>query len=417
MKMNLDDPKLTAYALGELDEPERSAVARAIADSLEAQRVVLETQQVARALRSQYTLELKRESVAPRSFIAVADDSFWSKAGPLALAAVLALLALVGAIALGINRSGRALALAGSSSSEPARFSVVEGEENPAVNQNPSQDIGTAPYPYVGEHPFVSVLSNPRSSFPILVKSASYSEVERSINAGTVPPKETVRIEQMINYFSYDYQGPAADEPFSVRVDVATCPWAPSHRLARIGLKGREVSNDAQRGNLIATDAKIDVEFNPARVRSYRLIGYDRRSLRRENSNEEPGTGAISAGYTVTALYELVPAAEQIATGREAQTLLTAKLRFKKLGGNGGGQSLERSVADDGVNFAQAHPDLKFVAAVAEFGMILRDSEYKGNGTFAAVLQWAREGKGADANGYRAGFIELVRKAQTLKRG
>ena len=68
-------------------------------------------------------------------------------------------------------------------------------------------------------------------------------------------------------------------------------------------------------------------------------------------------------------------------------------------------------------DFAKAAPDLKFAAAVAEFGMLLRDSEHKGNGTFGAVLEWAEEGKASDANGYRAGFIELVRKAQTLKKG
>src|SRR6266705_2772942 len=382
MKMNLDDPKLTAYALGELEEPERSAIARAIADSPEAQRVVLETQQVAQALRLQYKLELKEEWIAPRRFIAVSDDSFWSKAGPLAMAAGLTLLALIGALALATNRLGSALHLANSSPREQAksgRFSAVEGEEATQFAPNPSRDFGTAPYNYVGEHPFVSVSSNPRSSFPIVVTSASYSEVLQSINAGILPPKNTVRIEQMINYFNYDYPGPPADEPFSVNVDVVSCPWEQSHRLMRIGLKGRKASSDVHGANVIAKDAKIDVEFNPVRVGSYRLIG---------------------SGYTVTALDELVPVAQQIVTRQEAQTLLSAKLQFKKPDGNGEVQSIERSVTDDGVDFAQAHPDLKFAAAVAEFGMILRDSEYKGNGTFAAVLEWAHEGKGSDANGY-----------------
>ncbi|PYJ05220.1 MAG: hypothetical protein DME95_04940 [Verrucomicrobia bacterium] len=420
MKMNLDDPKLTAYALGELEEPERSAIARAIADSPEAQRVVLETQQVAQALRLQYKLELKEEWIAPRRFIAVTDDSFWSKAGPLAIAAGLTLLALIGALALATNRSGSALHLADSSPRERAesgRFSAVEGEEATQFAPNPSRDFGAAPYNYVGEHPFVSVSSNPRSSFPIVVTSASYSEVLQSINAGILPPKNTVRIEQMINYFNYDYPGPLAEEPFSVNVDVVSCPWEQSHRLVRIGLKGRKASSDVHGANVIAKDAKIDVEFNPVRVGSYRLIGYDRRSLQGENSNREGARDhGIAAGYTVTALYELVPVAQQIVTRQEAQTLLSAKLQFKKPDGNGEVQSIERSVTNDGVDFAQAHPDLKFAAAVAEFGMILRDSEYKGNGTFAAVLEWAHEGKGSDANGYRAGFIELVRKAQALKK-
>jgi hypothetical protein len=420
MKMNLDDPKLTAYALGELEEPEKSAVARAIGDSPEAQRVVVETQQVARALRSQYKLELDEEWIAPRRFIAVTDDSFWSKAGPLAIAAVLTLLALIGGLALATNRSRSALHLAGSSPREQAesgRFSAVQGEEAAQFAPNPSRDFGAAPYTYVGEHPFVSVSSNPRSSFPIVVTLGSYSEVLQSVNAGILPPKDTVRIEQMINYFNYDYPGPRADELFSVNVDVASCPWEQSHRLVRIGLKGREAPRDVHGANVIARDTKIDVEFNPMRVASYRLIGYDRRSLQGENSNREgaPDHG-IAAGYTVTALYELVPVAQQFITRQEAQTLLSAKLRFKKPDGNGEVQSIERSVTDDWVDFAQAHPDLKFAAAVAEFGMILCDSGYKGSGTLGAVLKWAQEGKGADANGYRAGFIELVRKAQTLKK-
>ena len=118
----------------------------------------------------------------------------------------------------------------------------------------------------------------------------------------------------------------------------------------------------------------------------------------------------------MTALYELVPVAQQVVTRQEPQTLLSAKLAFKKPGGNGEVQNIERSVIDEGVDFAQAHPDLKFAAAVAEFGMILCDSDYKGSGTLGAVLKWAQEGKGVDANGYRAGFIELVRKAQALKK-
>jgi Ca-activated chloride channel family protein len=92
------------------------------------------------------------------------------------------------------------------------------------------------------------------------------------------------------------------------------------------------------------------------------------------------------------------------------------KLRYKKPDGHKS-ELVERAVTDAGGNFENAPIDLKFAAAVAEFGMILRDSEYKGNGTFGAVLEWAQEGKGADANSYRAGFIELVRKAQALKRG
>jgi Ca-activated chloride channel family protein len=78
---------------------------------------------------------------------------------------------------------------------------------------------------------------------------------------------------------------------------------------------------------------------------------------------------------------------------------------------------VERAATDTSTKFENAPADLKFAAAVAEFEMILRDSDYKGNGTLAAVLEWPQEGKGSDPNGYRSGFIELLRKAQALKQG
>jgi Ca-activated chloride channel family protein len=96
--------------------------------------------------------------------------------------------------------------------------------------------------------------------------------------------------------------------------------------------------------------------------------------------------------------------------------MLTVKLRYKKADGDKS-ELLERAVVDDGKQFTNASADFKFAAAVAEFGMLLRDSEFRGNGTFGAVLEWAQEGKGIDPNGYRAGCLELVRKAQALKRG
>ena len=433
MKMNTDDPKLTAYALGELDETERSTIARAIADSPEAQRFVADTQKLARTLRSQFGSELRAESTVPRKFMVGTDDPFWSKAGSLAIAACLALLALIGAIAVGTYKSGKTPTLPSSvaregtvARSEPGEFAAVEGEEPGEIKRDPGREAGAALPAYVGEQPFVTVWNNLHSSFPIIVSSASYLDVQRSINAGILPEKDAIRIEQLVNYFNYDYPEPSQDEPFSISVDVASCPWEQSHRLVRIGLKGRNVPSDVHGGKVIAKDANIDVEFNPARVGSYRLIGYDRHSPRSAKLNERnAGADEISAGYTVTALYELVPVTQQnvglhaqslSVTSQAGETLLSAKLRFKKPSNNEVG-SIESMVPDEGVDFAAAHDDLKFAAAVAEFAMILCDSGYKGNGTLVAVLKWAQEGKGRDANGYRAGFIELVRKAQALKRG
>jgi Ca-activated chloride channel family protein len=418
----------------------------------------------------------------------------------------------------------------------------------------------------------------------------------------------------MINYFTYDYPQPKADEPFSINVDIASCPWEETHRLVRIGLKGREIAQDkrgpsnlvflldvsgsmtpqerlplvkqamrllveklseqdrvaivvyagasglalpstsgahkeailsaldnlqvggstngaegiqlaykiaadnfikgganrvilatdgdfnvgvtsqgelirlieekaksgvflsvlgvgddnlkdstmqklADQGNgnyayldsldearkvlvqqingtlvTIAKDVKIQVEFNPTQVTSYRLIGYEKRLLRKEDfNNDKIDAGEIGAGHTVTALYEVVPVGAAVSPSvppvdplkysappenarSNSSEMLTVKLRYKKPESDKS-ESLERAVVDDGKQFANASADFKFAAAVAEFGMLLRDSEFKGSGTLGAVLEWAQEGKGVDTSGYRAGFLELVRKAEALKRG
>jgi Ca-activated chloride channel homolog len=209
--------------------------------------------------------------------------------------------------------------------------------------------------------------------------------------------------------------------------------------------EARKVLVQQMNGTLvtIAKDVKIQVEFNPARVASYRLIGYEKRMLRKEDfNNDKIDAGEIGAGHTVTALYEVVPVGasanpaanvpsvdplkystnehQKSASQSEAATasgeMLTVKLRYKKPDGDKS-ELVEHAVTDSNPAFASASPDFKFAASVAEFGMLLRDSEYKGNGTLGAVLEWAQKGKGADGNGYRAGFIELVRKAQNLKKG
>ena len=483
--------------------------------------------------------------------------------------------------------------------------------------RRPSGEFNTAAYDHILENPFLDAKSNPLSTFSIDVDTASYSNIQRFINEGSLPPKDAVRVEETINYFTYDYAQPTDEKPFAVHVDLASCPWEASHRLVRIGLKGKEIATDkrgpsnlvflldvsgsmtppersplikqsmrllvekltendrvaivvyagasglvlpstpgnqkekilsaleslepggstngaegiqlaykiatdnfikggvnrvilatdgdfnvgvtnqgdlirlieekaktgvflsvlgvgtdnlkdstmqklADKGNgnyayldsldearkvlvqqmngtlvTIAKDVKIQVEFNPARVTSYRLIGYEKRMLRKEDFNDDKvDAGEIGAGHTVTALYEVVPVgantnpnasvppvdplkystSERPISTTASGEMLTIKLRYKKPDGDKS-ELIERAVTDSGAEFAKTSTDFKFAAAVAEFGMILRDSEFKGNGTFGAVLEWAQEGKGNDPNGYRAGFIELVRKAQGLKKG
>jgi Ca-activated chloride channel family protein len=704
MKINLDDPNLTAFALGELPATEHAQIAEAIADSPEAQSFVAETQQFARLLKSEYEADRQMPSADAigRPYRAEMEEQQressrfqWGS-----LAAALAIFAVLGVLAVSTiqRESGRLDKRIGdipkpssnainlpAKSKEPettveaepgpsadiyvAQQPVVpsatvppstthgfrEEKQKPALDVaagktgglalNPSapmpmmrsmahapgelteaeppsryrQDFNTATYDRVEENPFLPAATNPLSTFSIDVDTASYSNARRFINSGSLPPKDAVRVEEMINYFSYDYREPEGDQPFSIDLDSTACPWEASHRLLRIGLKGREVPNEkrpasnlvflldvsgsmmpaerlplvkqamrllveklsekdlvaiviyaggsglaltstpgnekdkilraleelkaggstngadgielaykvaadnfikggvnrvilatdgdfnigvtnqgdlirlieekakggvflsvlgvgtdnlkdstmqklADKGNgnyayldsvdearkvlvqqingtlmTIAKDVKIQVEFNPARVASYRLIGYEKRMLRKEDfNNDKVDAGEIGAGHTVTALYEVVPvgagaidpaasvppvdslkyqspaASTAQAEAKGSPEMVTVKLRHKKPDGDTS-QLIERSFTDNGSKFENAAPDLKFAAAVAEFGMILRDSQYKGKGTFGAVIEWAQEGKGRDTAGYRAGFIELARKAQILK--
>jgi Ca-activated chloride channel homolog len=678
MNMNLDDPKLTAYALDELSDAEKEQMESAVASSTEAQEFVRELRLLSGNLRAEYAAEREAHPIAHRIIVPLAQkDEPWSVSRRLALAAGIALCACLGAIAIGtVKRGGmahwrpgfRALGVKTLASNQALQTQVEEVvmdgamEEEPAApppamwkkpgdiaaeplaTQNlaaharlaaPPPTTGavaidnfrreaqppfnTARYGTIEENPFLAVLDNPLSTFSIDVDTASYANVRRFVENGSLPPKDTVRVEEMINYFAYSYPPPNDNLPFSVNLDAASCPWQPAHRLVRIGLKGKEMPNEkrpvsnlvflldvsgsmepsnrlplirqalrllvdklgendrvaivvyagasglalpsttgdhkeqilsalenlqaggstngaqgielayqtaaehfikggvnrvilatdgdfnigatsegdlvrliqekakggvflsvlgvgddnlndsmmqklADKGNgnyayldsldearkvlvqqingtlvTIAKDVKIQVEFNPARVASYRLIGYEKRILRKEDfNNDEVDAGEIGAGHTVTALYEIVPVGVEanpaasvapvdplkyqpnpmsVATAfRKAASpeLLTVKLRYKEPDGDTS-KLIERSFVDSGAQFASAVPDLKFAAAVAEFGMILRDSEFKGNGTFGAVAEWAQEGKGADKNGYRAGFLALVRKAQELK--
>lgn len=188
----------------------------------------------------------------------------------------------------------------------------------------------------------------------------------------------------------------------------------------------------------VAKDVKLQVEFNPAQVASYRLIGYEKRALKTEDfANDRVDAGDIGAGHAVTALYEIIPVgAADAKTGETpepelkyvgfsgvsmarvprpewANELLTLRVRYKEPAAILS-RKLEFALTDNGAVFADASPDFKFTAAVAAFGMLLRGSIHQGNATFASVADWAEAGAATDAGGYRAEFIGLVKQAETL---
>ena len=206
--------------------------------------------------------------------------------------------------------------------------------------------------------------------------------------------------------------------------------------------EARRVLVDQMSGTLvtIAKDVKIQVEFNPAKVAQYRLIGYENRILAREDFDDDTkDAGAIGAGHSVTAIYQVCPAGQKTAQGSgiteplkyqkpvdsapapaveltdaaDSNELLTLRLRYKPPTGDTS-KEVEFPVDDSEKGHNEASGDFQFAAAVASFGMLMRHSEHAGNATLDSVLELAMQGLGDDPHGYRTEFIEIVRRAKSF---
>jgi len=124
--------------------------------------------------------------------------------------------------------------------------------QNGDLLEAPSPEFDTEAYDHISDNPFLSVSQNPLSTFSVDVDTASYANIRRFLREGRMPPKDAVRIEEMINYFDYSYPPAEGDAPFSVHTEVSGCPWRPEHRLVRIGLKGREIpEKERSPGNFV----------------------------------------------------------------------------------------------------------------------------------------------------------------------
>ena len=467
----------------------------------------------------------------------------------------------------------------------------------------------TEAYDPIDENPFLAVRGNPRSTFSIDVDRASYSNVRRFIAAGTLPPRDAVRVEELVNYFPYAYAEPTSEHPVAITADVMRAPWQPEHRLVRIALQARRMpaakmppsnfvflidvsgsmddpnklplvqqslrllvnelrpidrvalvvyagqaglvlpstsgdrkevildaidrlsaggstaggagirlaydiakqnfirngnnrvilatdgdfnvgaSSDAElvqlieqkraegsyltvlgfgtgnvkdakmekladKGNgnyayidnilearktlvhemggtllTVAKDVKLQIEFNPARVVAYRLIGYENRMLRDEDFiDDTKDAGEIGSGHSVTALYEVVPVGakspvkirqttplryshENTPTAIQAgDELLHVALRYKP---PTSATSIELDQPLRDADTAQSS-EFRFAAAVASFGMILRHSPNAGSSSMEDVIAMAERSLGTDEFGYRAEFVRMARQAERL---
>jgi Ca-activated chloride channel family protein len=197
--------------------------------------------------------------------------------------------------------------------------------------------------------------------------------------------------------------------------------------------EGRKVLVDQMRANLftIAKDVKIQVEFNPATVAGYRLVGYENRLLAKEDfNNDKKDAGEIGAGHSVTAFYEIVPAGQplpnsvdplkyQATENRESRIentsrdLFTVKLRYKAPDGDRS-QLITKEVGPAGVALDKASEDFRFGAAVAAFGMKLRGDANDASLPWSGIQSLARSALGEDPDAYRAEFLTLVQKAKQL---
>ena len=498
----------------------------------------------------------------------------------------------------------------------PANWSADEAyfKSAEAESWRNNDNFNTEGYDRIIENAFLKTTDNPLSTFSIDVDGASYSNIRRFINEGTLPPAGAVRIEEMINYFSYDYPQPIGDDPFSINTELATCPWNTSHQLVSIGLQGKKIETEklptanivflidvsgsmaepnklplvqssmklltdqlrpkdkvaivvyagnaglvlpstlgeekikiknaideleaggstaggegiklaykiaeenfikggnnrvvlcsdgdfnvgvtsddelerlierkretgvflsilsygtgnyqdakmeklSNKGNgnhayidhideakkvlitqfggtmfTIAKDVKLQVEFNPAKVQGYRLIGYENRMLAKEDfNNDKKDAGELGSGHTVTALYEIIPAgitapelkevdglkyqkpAEKAEGFSNKNEVMTVKFRYKKPDGNTS-LLLQKIISGDPVALSNASKNFHLSAAVAQFGMLLRESAYKGESNYKSVRELLIPTLNNDEEGYKAELLNLVNKASKMKR-
>jgi secreted protein with Ig-like and vWFA domain len=205
--------------------------------------------------------------------------------------------------------------------------------------------------------------------------------------------------------------------------------------------EARKILVEQMTGTLvtIAKDVKIQVEFNPAQVAAYRLIGYEKRMLAKEDfNNDKKDAGEIGAGHTITALYEIVPAALKYPGGEpvvddlkyaktqtpadpakalepapQSKETMTVKLRYKEPNEDTS-KLISLPVTDAQKTLGENDKDFQFAVAVASFGMLLRDSPYGSEISWESVRELAKQGKGRDEEGYRGEFLQLIDKARGI---
>ena len=429
-----DDPRLTAFALGELDGEEARVIAAAVARDPILQAAVEDVRALAGDLAGAFAAEALPEVSAmnlaqeenelyPLDSRKIRRFPYFWVAG--LMAAGFAVLVVV--FDPGSSRGPRDQVVIYDLdlSQLPGRGPEVVPLP-PVLVEISREDVRKAWAPWQGAADGGRVWSRdeslPVSRFPLWVNTAGYDEVRRSIESGLRPAPQSVRIEEMINAFAYDYEAPPPDAlaPVAAHVEVAAAPWAPEHKLVRVGLKAREFPADLSPAAMVAEHLGVRVEFNPQRVASYQILGYERQDQALVDEAQPAQTGTmLRAGQEITVLYEVVPHAPgRLLEGGEAgadAALLFVHVWAKSVVADAPAE-WSFPLADADHAFAAASSDFRFAASVAGFGLALRDALPRGAIQLADVRRWAEAAREYDPDGQRSAFIDLIDRAEGVMR-
>jgi hypothetical protein len=404
MPSEIDEQLLTDYALGEADESLRRQIEARLASSEEDRQHVQQVQSAARLLsdelcdeespelgeihRAAIELRLRSQGHFWQGGRRSAFRSNWGVA--IALAASIVIVCALLAVVLMSYSANRPVA-GGNSTTQPKQSVVIL--PLPRIESEV-----TLPGANAGGGAFVNVAEHPISSFPINTDTASYEELRDALLAGRLPDRKSVRIEGLINAFSYGGPEPKDNEILAGTIEVGPCPWETTHRLARIELKSKAGTG------IVADNVRAEVAFNPASAKSERIIGYDDAT-----ATNDPGTGeVVQAGHTVTVLYEVIPSA----TPSPNADLLTLRVRYRPRGTEN--QQVFQILGQDQHPKSAESADQHFSAAVAQFGMLLKGSPRPTGTEMDQIIGLAESGVGSDPSNQRRQFIALLHQARTL---
>ena len=261
-----------------------------------------------------------------------------------------------------------------------------------------------------------AILTNRLSVFPANIGSKSYDELRLGILAGSLPSSDKINVGELINAFDYNYSEPSDDDLFAVDSEIIISPWSKASYLLRVGLSVADQSNPRSKEKLLLTNVKMSVEFNPKKVSGYRLIGESNSS-----ASDNPGSlnqDVLLSGQTITVLYELIPASDNIKTINEEN------VKDSEIGSvsieyvnpyNGTNELISSNVFNNAIkSIERSSVDTQFAASVLGYGKMLDKPNSITETAYDLVLELANKSLDGDKKGKRAEFIEWVNSTKAI---